>query len=113
MHELALTQTILETVLNQAQGATVQRVILEIGQLSAVQAEAIRFCFEACVPGTPLAATRLEIIEVPGRGRCRHCGHEMALDIPFGVCEVCDSLALDLIAGQDLMIKSMEIAQCA
>jgi hydrogenase nickel incorporation protein HypA/HybF len=112
MHELSITQTIIETVIEAAQGAPVQRIVLEIGELSAILPESIRFCFEACTPNTPLAGTTLDILTVAGRGRCRACGHEMAMDIPYGVCELCDGMAIDIISGQGLVIKSMETALC-
>ncbi|NJL49291.1 MAG: hydrogenase maturation nickel metallochaperone HypA [Leptolyngbyaceae cyanobacterium SM2_5_2] len=113
MHELSLTQAIIETVTEAAHGAPVQRVVLEIGELTAVMPDSIRFCFEACKPGTLLAEATLYILTVPGRGRCRNCGYEMALDMPYGVCDRCDSLAIDIIAGQDFILKSMETALCA
>lgn len=113
MHELAITQTIIDTVAQQAQGATVRRVVLEIGQLAAILPDSIQFCFDVCAQGTLLAGATLEIIEIPGRGRCRRCGHEMPLDMPYGVCDACDSLDIDIITGQSLVIKTMETALCA
>lgn len=113
MHELNITQNIIETVIEAAQGVPVQRIVLEIGEISAILPDSIAFCFEACIPNTPLANATLDIIIVPGRGRCRHCGHEMAMDMPYAVCDRCDSMAIDIIAGQALVIKSMETALCA
>lgn len=113
MHELALTETLVTLVAEQAQGAPVRRVTLEIGQLSAVLPESMQFCFDVCAQGTPLQGAILEIIEIPGQGRCRDCGQVMALEMPYGVCDSCDSLAIDIIAGQELRLKNMEIALCA
>jgi len=113
MHELSITQTIIDTVIAAAQGAPVQRITLEIGELSAILPDSIQFCFEACTPNTPLAGAELEIQTIPGRGRCRSCGHEMPLDMPYGICDQCDSLAIDIIAGQGLVILSMETVPCA
>jgi hydrogenase nickel incorporation protein HypA/HybF len=113
MHELSITQTIIDTVIEVAQGAPVQRITLEIGELSAILPDSIRFCFEACIPNTPLAGAKLAIQTVPGRGRCRACGHEMTLDMPYGICDQCDSLAIDIIAGEGLVILSMETMPCA
>lgn len=113
MHELGITQNIVAIVTEYAQGVPVTRVTLEIGQLSAILPDAIRFCFDVCAKGTLLEGSTLEIIEVAGRGKCRHCGHETNLDIPYGICEACDSIELDIIAGQELKIKEMETAACA
>jgi hydrogenase nickel incorporation protein HypA/HybF len=113
MHELSITQTIIDTVIEVTQGAPVQRITLEIGELSAILPDSIQFCFEACIPNTPLAGAKLAIQTVPGRGRCRACGHEMPLDMPYGICDQCDSLAIDIIAGEGLVILSMETMPCA
>ncbi|MGB7444778.1 MAG: hydrogenase maturation nickel metallochaperone HypA [Coleofasciculaceae cyanobacterium] len=112
MHELGITQNIVAIVQEHAQGAQVQRVSLEIGKLSAIMPEAIRFCFDVCTKGTVLEGAVLEIIEIPGLASCRQCSREFPLDQPFGICS-CGSVELDLIRGQELKIKEMEVATCA
>ena len=66
-------------VAERAAGAKVNVLRLEIGKLSAVMPDAIRFCFDLCAQGTALDGAQLEIIEIPGRGRCRECGEELAM----------------------------------
>lgn len=112
MHELAITQNIVELVADRAQGAKVQKVSLEIGKLSAIMPDAVRFCFDVCSKSTVLEGAFLEIIEIPGLARCRKCGAEFSLEQPFGICS-CGSIELDLISGQELKIKQMEIEVCA
>jgi hydrogenase nickel incorporation protein HypA/HybF len=109
MHELSLTETLIDLVQEQVQGAQVQRVVLEIGQLSAVLPEAMQFCFTACCAGTSLAAAQLEIVEVPGLAHCQDCGASVALEQPFGLCDRCGSLNLHIVQGQDLLLKSIEL----
>ena len=46
MHELAITQDIIVAVCEHAQGTKIKRIVLEIGKLSAVLPDAVRFCFE-------------------------------------------------------------------
>lgn len=108
MHELGITQNIVAIASEHAAGATVRRVSLSIGQLSAILPEAIRFCFDVCSQGTVVEGATLEIVQIPGRGRCRHCGQEMPLEVPFGVC-ACGSSDLELIQGQELKITELEL----
>ncbi|MEB3359596.1 MAG: hydrogenase maturation nickel metallochaperone HypA [Synechococcales bacterium] len=107
MHELGITQNIVAIASEHAQGARVQRLSLEIGQLTAILPDAIRFCFDVCAQGTVLEGATLEILETPGLGQCRECGHQLPLSQPFGVC-VCGSTRLDIIQGQELLIKELE-----
>lgn len=108
MHELGITQNILEIVSDHARGATVTRVVLEIGKLSAVLPDAVRFCFELCSQGTEAERAELEIIQTPGLARCRECGAEVKLEQPFGRCD-CGSTDLEWLAGEELKVKEIEV----
>ena len=107
MHELGITQNIVAIASEYADGAKVRRVSLEIGQLSAILPDSIRFCFDVCCQGTLLEGATLEIIETPGLGRCRSCGAEVPLTQPFGRC-TCGSVNLDIVQGQELKLKELE-----
>lgn len=114
MHELGITQNIVEIVGEHAKGYPVKRVTLEIGQLSAVMPDAIRFCFDVCCRGTVLEGATLEIIELSGLGKCRQCGTENEIAQPFGVCDRCGSNDLEIVRGNELKIKEMEVDElCA
>ncbi len=71
--------------------------------------DSIRFCFDLCSEGTAAEGARLEILEIPGRARCRHCGSEVALEEPFGICS-CGSNDLQWLSGDEIKIKEMEVA---
>jgi hydrogenase nickel incorporation protein HypA/HybF len=109
MHELSITQEIVALAIEKAGGRRVTRIALVIGQLSGIVSDAIRFCFGVCVRSTAAEGARLEIEEIPGRGRCRACGLELPMHQPFGQCE-CGSVRIELIAGGEMQIKEMEVA---
>ena len=108
MHEMAITQEIVEILRARAGERRVRRVVIEIGKLSAVEPEAVRFCFDLCAEGTPAEGAALEILEPPGRARCRACGGEVELERPFGRC-ACGSTDLDWISGEELKVREMEV----
>ncbi len=110
MHELGITQNIVAIVNENAKGAKVSRVVLEIGKLSAILPDAVQFCFDICTKDTVLENAILEIREIPGLAKCRQCNAEIALDKPFGICS-CGSVELDLITGEELKIKEIEIEE--
>jgi len=109
MHELGITQEIVAIVAERSNGTRVRRVVLEIGKLTAVLPDAIRFCFDLCSEGTAAEGAQLEIIELPGRARCRACAAEVVLEQPFGRC-ACGCSDLEWLAGEELRIKEMEVA---
>lgn len=108
MHELAITQEIVALVSERAGEARVARVVLEIGRLSAVLPDAVRFCFDLCAEGTPLEGAALDIVETPGRARCRGCGETVLLDRPFGWCR-CGGSDLEWLGGDELKIREIEV----
>jgi hydrogenase nickel incorporation protein HypA/HybF len=109
MHELGIVADVIETVCAASDGARVTRIVLEIGRLTAVLPDAVRFCFELASEGTLAEGAELEIVEVPGRARCRGCDGELQLDRPFGRC-ACGGSDLEWLAGEELTIKQMEVA---
>ena len=113
MHELSITRSVVAIVAERAAGQRVTRVRLQIGCLSAVMPDAIRFCFDLCAVNTAAAGAQLEIEEIPGRGVCNDCGSEVSLLALVGRCPLCGTASLRLIAGQELNIKEMEVESCA
>jgi hydrogenase nickel incorporation protein HypA/HybF len=109
MHELGISQEVVEIVLERAKGAKVARVVLEIGKLAAVLPDALHFCFDLCTRDTDLAGAQLEIIELPGKARCLDCGKELTLEQPYGQC-TCGNTILEWLAGEELRIKELELA---
>jgi hydrogenase nickel incorporation protein HypA/HybF len=112
MHELALTCAILDIVEDAAHGRRVLRVTLEIGRLSGVMTDAIRFCFDEAASGTAAESAVLDIREIDGRARCRHCGAEFATPDLYTACD-CGALEIERLQGEELVIKSIELEEAA
>lgn len=66
MHELGITRNVIAICVENAMGAKVTRVTLEIGKQAGVLAESVRFCFDICAKDTLLEGATLEIIEPLG-----------------------------------------------
>jgi hydrogenase nickel incorporation protein HypA/HybF len=108
MHELSITQSVIDAVVEKMDGATVKSVRLEIGKLSGVVPDSVRFCFDVICAGTLLEGARLDIDETPGRARCRDCDGEFPLNDMIMLCP-CGSANVQVLAGQQLRIKSVEV----
>ncbi|MBX3206588.1 MAG: hydrogenase maturation nickel metallochaperone HypA [Labilithrix sp.] len=108
MHELGITRSIVAIAAENAGGLRVKRVIVAIGELSGIDADAVRFCFDICAKGTVVESAKLEIERVPGRGRCAACELEATLTTPYGACAACNA-PLRVIGGEELKVKAMEV----
>ena len=112
MHELALTESIVEIAVEEArkQGARrVTRVFLDVGALSHVEPEALEFCFAAVANGTAAEGAKLEIERIAGVGWCPDCEKSVALAERFSACPECGRVRVQMTAGDELRIREMEI----
>lgn len=113
VHEMAITQSLLDSVCAHAEGRAVHRVTVAVGALCAVVPEAMQFCFELAAEGTVAEGAELEIELVPGTACCRACGAEFGLRVPILLCQ-CGSADIDVLSGRELRIRSMEVSDlCA
>lgn len=106
---MALTQSVVEAVCEHAAGRRVSSVRLEVGALCAVVPDAMTFCFDLATEGTVAAGARLDIDVRPGVARCRSCDERFELTDPILLCP-CGSADLEVQAGRDLKILSMEVS---
>ena len=112
MHELGITQSIVDIAQAHAREQGAQKVLqvrVAIGALSGVMPDAVEFCFEACSKNTLLEHSRLIIDHIPGQGRCLQCRADIPLDILTVSCPHCGSLTLETLTGNELNIQEMEI----
>ena len=82
MHELSLTQSIVELAVEHAQrekAVAIRSITVAVGALSGVVADAVEFAFDVCSKGTMAEGARLEIRHIAGRGRCLECHMESEL----------------------------------
>ena len=112
MHEVGITQSILEIAVDNAQKAGAGKITsmtVEIGGLSGVVPDAVEFCFEAVTKGTMAEGATLHIIRIPGLGRCVDCSGETELDNYTFSCSHCESYNLERIQGEELRLTELEI----
>ncbi|GAB2634961.1 hydrogenase maturation nickel metallochaperone HypA [Prescottella soli] len=108
MHEMAITQSVVDAVCERAAGRSVHSIRLQVGRLCAVVPDAMQFCFELVTEGTVAEGARLDIEEPPGRAHCRDCGADFPLHDLVLLCP-CGSADVEILSGRELRIMSMEV----
>jgi hydrogenase nickel incorporation protein HypA/HybF len=109
VHELAITESVVDAVSERLPDARITCVRLEIGALSGVVADSVRFCFDLVTEGTNLEGARLEITEIAGRCHCLGCSGDFEPDGPIPVCP-CGSVEIAVLSGQEFKIASVQVA---
>lgn len=112
MHELSVSQNIIEIAEKWSGSATVLLIKVEVGKLSSISPEALSFCFDACKEGTRLEKAELRIEVIEAMGICQSCKLELTLKEPPWQC-ACGSKQVRCISGFDLTVKELEVKECA
>ncbi|MCA1927042.1 MAG: hydrogenase maturation nickel metallochaperone HypA [Calditerrivibrio sp.] len=112
MHEASIAQSILDIVLETAlkNGARTVRVVnLLVGKISAVDNSALTTAFDVIKEGTIADSAILNIENIPIVGKCNDCGNLDEYEEYFFQCKKCRSFNVELISGEELSIKDIEV----
>ena len=112
MHETALMQDLITTVIQAVEKynvTRVNRVVLSVGKISNVLPEALLFAFEALTGEGIMKGAGLEIEYLPIIARCHACGREYQADGFPIVCPGCQSKNFTIISGDEVYIKNIDI----
>jgi hydrogenase nickel incorporation protein HypA/HybF len=113
MHELPVTQSILDIAQRHAQTAGARRVLsvqLVIGRLTGFVDDSIQFYFDFLSRDTLAEGARLSIQRIEPLARCRSCGVEYTPpESRLWTCPTCEALGGDVIAGREFYVASIEV----
>jgi len=112
MHELAITEDMLDLVLEQAKKAKakkVRKVNLAIGEMTGVVGHYVQFYFDFISKATLAEGAALSFTMVPTKTRCRDCDKTFELKEFDWICPYCGGNSLQIIAGKELFVESIEV----
>ena len=111
MHEMSIAQSILDIILQESGNHKVTRVLsvaLKVGELSAVETESLRFCFELLTKGTPAEGAQLDIERVQVTCRCQDCASDFTVQELVFNCPSCQGVRVEMLSGRELSVESFE-----
>jgi hydrogenase nickel incorporation protein HypA/HybF len=112
MHELSVTQGIMDIIEAEAKKNNVNKVLsitLKVGQLSGVMPQLIQDYFDIISEGTVAERAKLIIDRVPAALKCLDCEEESPIDRFRLRCPKCSGINVKIIAGKEFHIESMEV----
>lgn len=111
MHELSICRSIADIVGRHADGRDVRVVHVRIGRLRQIIPDTLVYCWSLVSENTALDGAELRVESVPARIRCAECGHEETLDAPIMRCGRCEGRQVTIVAGEEFLITSLELAE--
>ena len=110
MHELGVVCEVLKTVqkiIEEEQVSEVEKIVLQVGELSGIVPSYLEECFPAAVYKTAFENTKLEMEVIPGEVKCKNCGKEFNGFAYNLKCPVCASEQLEALSGREFIIKEI------
>jgi hydrogenase nickel incorporation protein HypA/HybF len=109
VHELAIADAVVRIASEHAAGRPVARVNVRVGHLRQVVPSALELAFQLVADGSVLQHAELVIEHVPAVVRCRACAADTTVDgFPLR-CAACGDLDVDVVAGEELLVESLDI----
>lgn len=113
MHELSVTQSVLDIALAHAEKAGADRVVriyLTIGALSGIVDDSVQFYFDFVAQDSIAEGAELVFDRVPAQFRCQACGATYEPEDEDWSCPLCGETQPQVIGGQAFRVDSIEVA---
>jgi len=112
MHELAITQSILdiaEKVGKEHKIKRVREIRIKLGAYSGVVPQCIQDYFDVISHGTIVEGAKLDIQTLPVVVHCNVCGQDSEIDRRHIRCPLCNSTDLKMLQGREFYLESLEV----
>ena len=111
MHELSVTESLLNLAVRHAQQAGAVRVTdlyLVIGQLSSIVDESVQFYWDMISEGTMCEKAQLHLERIPAKFLCLDCNEEYQLPGELIACPRCNGEHIKVISGDEFRLDHLE-----
>jgi hydrogenase nickel incorporation protein HypA/HybF len=112
MHELSVTESILEIALrhaNQAKAKQITRLNLVIGQLASIVDDSVQFYWDIIAKDTIAEGASLHFKRIPTKLICLNCGTEYEMSDSNLTCPSCESDQVKIVAGKEFYLESIDV----
>lgn len=112
MHELSVTEGILNTALDEARKCGASRIIgikLAMGELSGIVPECVQEYFDLLSEDTAACGARLDFTVLPAMLCCRDCGNKFRMEHMRLLCPACLSGRVNITQGKEFYLEALEV----
>jgi hydrogenase nickel incorporation protein HypA/HybF len=112
MHELPITQNILDIVLHHARQAGASRVVrvnITIGKLASIVDDSVQFYWEIIAKDTIAEKASLNFRRLPVKLACLDCFNEYCPADEEFACPNCESTHIKILSGQEFYLESIDV----
>ena len=95
--------------MRKANANSVEKIELEIGELSGIEIESLEFVWEAAIRDSVLDNAELILNRIEAKAHCNDCDKEFGIKQLFDACPICRNHNFDILCGKELKIKSLTV----
>jgi hydrogenase nickel incorporation protein HypA/HybF len=121
VHEISIAGAIIDSVLDCAKkndAKKVEEIFIEVGELTALNPDQLKFIFETITRGTVAEWARYDIKVVKPQISCRKCSYSGTIEfferlhffLPLIKCPDCGDSDLEIVAGRECCVKKIRIS---
>jgi hydrogenase nickel incorporation protein HypA/HybF len=112
MHELSVTENILNIVIkyaDQSKAIRVTDIHFIIGTLSSIIDDSVQFYWDIITKETICEGAKLHFQRVPAELLCLDCNHSYTIQDGLTPCPQCGSIRVNIVAGEEFCVESIDI----
>jgi hydrogenase nickel incorporation protein HypA/HybF len=112
MHELPVTQSILEIAVRHAQKSNAQRILslnIVIGQLATIVDDSVQFYWDLIAQDTIAEGAKLNFRRIPAVLQCMDCQQQFTLGTTDLACPDCQSVNIKIVSGKEFFLESIDV----
>jgi len=112
MHELAITQSILEIAVRHAEGQQAKKItdlFIVMGQWSSTVDDSVQFYWDLISEKTIAEGAKLHFKRVPVEIVCTECGHSYQPPSRELLCPKCASPRIQGKSGEEFYLEAIEV----
>lgn len=112
MHELAVTESVLEIAIRHAKAQNARRItelFIVVGEWSSTVDDSVQFYWDMISENTIAQGAKLHFKRIPTELLCRQCGHTYHPDSHNLLCPQCQSKHIKVLKGEEFYLEAIEV----
>lgn len=117
MHEVALAEDLISLLNRELEERELSpegvriTINVEVGEMSCVFIDSFKFAFQAVSQGTAFEGAEISCEKQSLEIKCENCNFEGEIEGEIPLCPKCESGQTEVIAGEDFLLKSIEMGE--
>jgi len=109
MHELSVTQSVLDITIKNAGTRKIKQINLVIGQFSSIVDDSVQFYWDILSKDTSAEGSLLHFERIPGEMTCQNCGSVFRPTDEAFDCPSCSSPFVKITKGEEFRVDSIDV----